>query len=167
MPPKAGRSREALTANASADEPTITEPEASSPMPALAELQATHPEGPQLTAGTDDPATPGDPVLDDAETARRVLALTFLQAALTESGVQSTLARNHRLVLRYSEKGPIAPSGQTDPRLYIFLPAGTRTATTNGTSYLLDNGHAIPADDPATAAALIQQDPQPLAGSRP
>jgi hypothetical protein len=109
-----------------------------------------------LTPDTAHQATPGAPILDDAEAARRLLALTYLQAALTESGVQTTLARNHRLILRSSEKAPLEPSGQTDPRLYIFLPDGTRTATTDGTSYLLDNGHAIPAADPAAAAALIQ-----------
>jgi hypothetical protein len=114
------------------------------------------PKGPPLTADSEHQATPGAPILDDTEAARRLLALTYLQAALTESGLQSTLARNHRLILRYSEKAPLEPSGQTDPRLYIFLPEETRTTTTDGTSYLLDNGHAIPAADPAAAAILIQ-----------
>jgi hypothetical protein len=109
-----------------------------------------------LTADSEHQATPGAPILDDAEAARRLLALTYLQAALIESGIQSTLARNHRLILRYSEKAPLEPSGQTDPRLHIFLPDETRTVTTDGTSYLLDDGHAIPAADPAAAAALIQ-----------
>jgi hypothetical protein len=115
-----------------------------------------HQKGPRMTTATHDPATPAAPVLDSAEAARRVLALTYLQSALAETGIQSTLARNHRLVLRYSEKGPHAPSGQTDPRLHIFLPAETRTVTTDGTNYLLDNGHAIPIEDPA-AAVLIHE----------
>jgi hypothetical protein len=110
-----------------------------------------------VTTGTERQMTPDAPILDDAEAARRVLTLTYLQAALTETGIQSTLARNHRLVLRSSEKGPQAPSGQTDPRLHIFLPDGQRTATTNGTSYQLDNGRAIPTEDPAAAAAFIHQ----------
>jgi hypothetical protein len=114
------------------------------------------PKGPPLTADSEHQATPGAPILDDAEAARRLLALTYLQADLTESGIQSTLARNHRLILRYSESALPPPSGQTDPRLYIFLPDGTCTATTDCTSYLLDDGHAIPTADPAAAAALIQ-----------
>jgi hypothetical protein len=114
-----------------------------------------------LTATAQNPAAATGPaILDDADAAGRLLALTQLQAALTEAEVQSVLARNHRLVLR-SSAAPLQPSGLTDPRLYILLPGRNRTATTDGTSYRLDDGSEVAADDPAGAAAVIcaQADP--------
>ena len=45
-----------------------------------------------------------------------------------------------------------APSGLTDPQLYIFSPAGTSIITTSGRTYLV-HGDKYPADDPHGAAA--------------
>jgi hypothetical protein len=55
------------------------------------------------------------PILDDAEVARRKLLLAELQAALAGPGVRCILAGRQRLVLRYSEPPPHAPSGPADP----------------------------------------------------
>jgi hypothetical protein len=95
------------------------------------------------------------PVLDEPEADRQALMLAELQAALTALDVNTVLARRHRLVLRYSDPPPLAPSGPTSPTLHIFAPDGTRTATADGSVYQLDDGRTFPISDPATAAAAI------------
>jgi hypothetical protein len=101
------------------------------------------------------PAQPGAPILDDSEAASRTLLLAELQAALTGLGVRCVLARRQRLVLRYSDKAPLEPSGPTDPTLHVFAPDGTRVASMDGTVYRLGSGQEFPASDPATAATMI------------
>ncbi len=100
-------------------------------------------------------AQPPEPILIGPEAARRLLLLSDLQTALARLGIRSVLARTHRLVLR-PPTAPCAPSGQTNPRLHIFTPAGTTVATTDGTAYHLASGHDCPAADPAAAATLIR-----------
>jgi hypothetical protein len=100
------------------------------------------------------------PVLDEPEADRRALMLAELQAALTTFDVSTVLARRHRLVLRYSDPPPLAPSGPTSPTLHIFAPDGTRTATTDGSVYQLEDGRTFPVGNPAAAAAAICR-PQP------
>jgi hypothetical protein len=95
-------------------------------------------------------------ILDDAEADSRRLLLAILQAALAELGVQSTLARKHRLVLRYSD-GIAEPHGLTDPQLYVFTESGQAKVTTNGTAYQLTGGQELPAANPAAAAAIISR----------
>ena len=94
------------------------------------------------------------PVLPDAEVARRVTLLADLQAALTALKVQSVLARNHRLVLLSAGNGP-EPSGPTSPQLHIFFDDGTVIATTDGTRYEFTAAPARPAGDPQAAAASL------------
>jgi hypothetical protein len=93
-------------------------------------------------------------VLAEAEVSVRMLLLAELQAALAASAVRCVLARNHRLVLRSSE-APFEPSGLTDPSLYVLFDDRTRSATTDGTTYRLDNGEELPVGDPVAVAALI------------
>jgi hypothetical protein len=103
------------------------------------------------------PAHPDDdsnPILADAEVTCRMLLLAELQAELTATGTRAVLARNHRLVLRYND-APLAPSGLTDPCLHIMLPAGTRTATTDGTSYRTSDGTACPVTDIGIAQGTV------------
>jgi hypothetical protein len=101
------------------------------------------------------PDATGEPILDQAEAARRKLVLAELQAALAQLGTRSVLAGNHRLVLRYNDPPPQLPSGPTNPALHILAPGRTRTATTDGTTYQLDDGQHHPASDPAAAATAI------------
>jgi hypothetical protein len=76
------------------------------------------------------------PILDEAEVDSRMMLLAELQAAIEARGIRCVLARNHKLVLRYNEASP-APSGPTEPRLYIFVGAQRRdSATTDGTQPL-------------------------------
>jgi len=100
-------------------------------------------------------------ILTRNEAARRRLLLSELQAALNGLGVPSILARNHRLVLRWHNNAPSGPSGQTNPRLHIFIPAGTVIATTDGSAYHLPASRQCPASDSAAAAALVS-DRQPV-----
>lgn len=97
----------------------------------------------------------GDAILEDSEVARRMLLLAGLQARLARLGVRSVLARRHRLVLRFNDPPPLAPSGPTEPTLHVFAPGGTQIATTDGNVYRLDSGLELPASDPAAAAASI------------
>lgn len=110
------------------------------------------------------PATPQNttPVLDDAEASRRELLLARLQAALAELGVQCTLARKHRLVLRYAD-GAAGPSGLTDPQLYVFTEPGPAKISTDGAVYQLSDGQNLPAADPTAAAAIISRSLEPAA----
>lgn len=103
------------------------------------------------------------PVLDDSEVADRLLLLAELQAALAGLGVRCVVASRHRLVLRYNDPPPLAPSGPTSPTLHIFAPDGTRTAATDGAVYRLDDGREFPAADPAAAAASIRRALEPAA----
>src|SRR6266567_3044223 len=79
---------------------------------------------------------PSPPILTQAAVERRMLLLAELQDALTDLGVRSVLARNHRLVLQYN-RGPSGPSGLTEPQLYIFASEGIDIATTDGSTYNL------------------------------
>jgi len=99
-------------------------------------------------------APPDALILDEAEVARRKLLLAELQAALTGAGLQCTLTCRHRLVLRYSDEPPHAPSGPTDPALHVFgrIPD---VITTNGTCYRLRNGQEFPISDHSALAAAI------------
>jgi hypothetical protein len=112
-------------------------------------------QGDESTVAGDTPTPLTPSILDDQDAALRLLVLTDLQAALAGSGVQAVLARNHRLVLRYSQ-APLAPSGLTNPALHIFGPVGKRVATTDGITYRLDDGQEYPATDPAALAAHIR-----------
>lgn len=96
------------------------------------------------------------PVLDETEADRRAIVLAELQSALNGLGVRCVLARRHRLVLRYNDPPPLAPSGPTSPTLHIFAPGRTRTASTDGTVYRLDDDRQFPAASPAAAAAAIR-----------
>jgi len=96
-------------------------------------------------------ARPCPPILDKQEAARRAALLSDLRSVLAAQGVSSVLARNHRLVLEGASTR-CAPSGLTDPQLYIFSPAGTSIITTSGRTYLV-HGDKYPADDPHGAAA--------------
>ena len=101
-------------------------------------------------------AQPPEPILTGPEAARRLLLLSDLQTALAGLGIRSVLARTHRLVLR-PPAAPCGPSGQVNPQLHIFTPAGTAVATTDGTAYHLASGQDCPAADPAAAATLIRK----------
>ncbi len=100
--------------------------------------------------------SPREPILTEAEAARRMLLLADLQAALAAEDIHSVLARNHRLVLR-SGRTPCERSGPTDPQLHLFLPAGPTIATIDGAAYSVDSGQTSPVDDPRAAATLIRQ----------
>jgi hypothetical protein len=93
-------------------------------------------------------------ILDDDEVARRKLLLAELQAVLAGSGVRCVLAGRQRLVLRYSEPPPHAPSGPTDPALHIVSPVPD-VVTTDGASYRLGDGREFPAGNVAAVAAAI------------
>jgi len=95
-------------------------------------------------------------ILTEAVATRRMLLLAELQAALAVVGVRCVLARNQRLVLQYNVS-PCEPSGLTDPKLHIFTPDGTDTATTDGTAYRLATGPEYLTADPAAAAAAIRR----------
>lgn len=115
------------------------------------------------------PAAPGAaigesrPVLDDAEAHRRLLLLAALKVSLADLGIASTLARKHRLVLRYTD-GIAGPNGLTDPELHVFAPARIRVATTDGAVYRLGSVREYPAADPVAAATLISRELEPAAG---
>ncbi len=98
--------------------------------------------------------SPDAPILDEVEVARRKLLLAGLQAALDHAGLQSTLAGNHRLVLRYNEEPPLAPSGPTDPALHVFGRISD-VITTDGSCYRLKNGQEFPLSDRSALAAAI------------
>jgi len=97
---------------------------------------------------------PDQPTLTHSEAARRQAQLAGLQSALADLGVTSVIARHHRLVLR-SPDAPRCLSGQTDPALHVLTPDGTRTVTTDGTSYRLNTGADFPVADPNATAGLI------------
>jgi hypothetical protein len=69
--------------------------------------------------------------------------LRELKAELSALGIESVLARNHRLVLRYNA-GPLDPSGLTDPQLHIFTAAGKQVATTDGAVFPAGQGSGVP-----------------------
>jgi hypothetical protein len=96
----------------------------------------------------------GTPVLENTEAERRRLLLAELQTALAGLGIHSTLARKHRLVLRYSD-GAAGRNGLTDPQLFVFAESGTTTVATDGSVYKLRDGQEFPAADPAAAAVII------------
>jgi hypothetical protein len=93
-------------------------------------------------------------VLSDSEVNTRSRLLADLQSALSELGIESRLARRHRLVLRYNV-APLEPSGLTELQLHIFTDHGKQVATTDGAVYRLDRGGEFPAGDAAAAATLI------------
>ena len=96
------------------------------------------------------------PILAEGEVRRRIHLLSELRQALSANGVESALARNHRLVLRYSEPCS-APSGLTDPTLHILGGDQTGIVTTNGTVYSLPGGQQCPVSNPAQAALAITE----------
>ncbi len=51
------------------------------------------------------------------------MLLTELQAVMAESGIRCIVAGRQRLVLRYSEQPPHAPSGPVDPALHVLSPS--------------------------------------------
>jgi hypothetical protein len=102
------------------------------------------------------------PILDDGDAAFRRLLLDQLQVALAELGIHSTLARRHRIVLRYTD-GVAGPSGLTDPQLYVLAEPGSVTVTTDGTTYQLSHGQKLEAADPSAAAAIINLGLSPAA----
>lgn len=94
-------------------------------------------------------------ILRPAEAERRLVLLSKLQSALAAHGLNSLLARNHRLIL-HGDRSTSAPSGLTDPQLHIFLPEGTDIATTDGSTYQLASGDQHLGGDPAAVAAVIR-----------
>ena len=98
-----------------------------------------------------DPPAPRPPILAKEEASRRAALLSDLHGALAAQGVNSTIVRNHRLVLKGAST-KCAPSGLTDPQLYVFTPTGTSIVTTNGGTYLLDGSRAYPVHGLAQAA---------------
>jgi hypothetical protein len=92
--------------------------------------------------------------LEGGEVMKRKALLAGLQAALSEAGLECKLAGRRRLVLRYSEPPPHAPSGPTDPVLFIFGPAPD-AVTTDGHLFRLRDGRELPADDLAAVVAAV------------
>jgi hypothetical protein len=123
--------------------------------------RATHPGVSGRAAP--DPSSPQPPILSEAQVSRRMILLAELQAALETLGIGCVLARRHRLVLRYNDPPPLAPSGPVSPTLHIFTPGGTRTAGTDGTTYRLDDGREFPVADAAAAATSICRALKPAA----
>ncbi len=119
------------------------------------------PDEGDLTQVTDkaQDAPPADLILSEDEVARRMLLLAKLQNALTAQGVCCVLARNHRLILRYSVN-PWERSGMTEPKLHLFMPTGRDIATTDGTTYRLASGAEFAVADPVFAAVAIRRSPQ-------
>ena len=104
----------------------------------------------------DAPSAPSqDPVLTQAEAARRLALLADLQTSLAATGLNCVLARTTRLVLYGNTARPYRPSGPTDPRLYLLTPGATQTVTTDGTTYTLPDGQQCSASEPAAAAEHI------------
>jgi hypothetical protein len=95
------------------------------------------------------------PILDAAEVAKRKLLLAELQAALSDSGIPCVVAGRQRLVLRYSDPPPQAPSGPTDPMLHV-LGEAQDVVTTDGACYRLSDGREFSIREIAAAAAAIQ-----------
>lgn len=89
-------------------------------------------------------------VLADVEACRRRALLITLQEALAVHGVRSLLVGRHILALRAS--APFEPSGPADPELHVHGASSCDVITTDGLSYRLSSGPAVPADDPAAAA---------------
>jgi hypothetical protein len=96
------------------------------------------------------------PILFEADVSQRMHLLAELRQALSANGVESVLARNHRLVLRYNEPS-CAPSGLTDPTLHILGGDHAATVTTNGTVYSLPGGRQCSVSNPAQAALSIAE----------
>ncbi len=96
------------------------------------------------------------PILHEGEVSRRMHLLAELRQALSATGVESVLARNHRLILRYSES-PCAPSGLTDPTLHILGGGHEGIVTTNGAVYSLPGDRQCPVSHPAQAALTIAE----------
>lgn len=94
------------------------------------------------------------PVLSDNDAALRMRLLAALHDALDGRGIQSLLARTHRLVLRYNES-PCPPSGLTNPILHIFMPGGMVAVTTDGRWYVLPGSSRCNVSDPAAAADAV------------
>ena len=65
---------------------------------------------------------PREPILTEAEVARRMSLLAELQAALTAQGIRCVLARNHRLVLQYN-RSPRCPEVVVRQLLNSEVPA--------------------------------------------
>lgn len=111
----------------------------------------------------------GESILGPEEADRRMLLLCGLHEALHGLRVHCVLARNHRLVLeKFQQQAPMGPSGLTNPILHAFLPDGFKRVTTDGVSYLLDDGQSFPVQDPAAAAvAICSLLPAPSRAARP
>lgn len=101
--------------------------------------------------------SPSGQILAGAEARRRAALLTKLQSELAAHGVTSTLARNHRLVLRAGSR-PCEPSGPTDPQLHIFAPNGTKVVVVDGGVYRFASGQTHRVDDPAGVASRLCRD---------
>jgi hypothetical protein len=93
-------------------------------------------------------------ILDDHEVANRKTLLAELQATLADLGIQCRLAGRRRLVLRYAGQSPHAPSGLTDPSLFV-LGRDQNVVTTDGDCYRLRDGREFPVNNLAVAAAAI------------
>jgi hypothetical protein len=93
-------------------------------------------------------------LMTELEVNTRMRQLAELKSALATLGVESVLARNHRLILRYNN-APLEQSGLTDPQLHIFVADGKHVATADGAAYRLDHGGEFSAENAATAARLI------------
>jgi len=115
-------------------------------------VSGTAPDHQPVTVVTD--ATEPSPVLDDDEVARRKLLLAELQAALAGSGFECMLAGRQRLVLRYTEPPPHAPSGRTNPALHVISPV-PNVVTTDGAFFRLRDGQEFPVSDGAAVVAAI------------
>jgi hypothetical protein len=96
----------------------------------------------------------GQPILEGSEVVERKALLAELGAALDESGIECRLAGRRRLVLRYTEQPPHAPSGLIDPVLFVFGPAPD-AVTTDGDFFRLRDGQELPVGDLAAVVAAI------------
>lgn len=108
-----------------------------------------------VTESERNPPEPREPILAREEASRRAALLSDLHGALAAQGVNSTVVRRRRLVLEGAGT-KCAPSGPTDPQLYIFTPCETNIVTTNGRTYFLSGRRACPADDLAQAMRTLQ-----------
>ena len=104
------------------------------------------------------------PILASSEVVKRKALLAELRAALDEAGIESRLAGRRRLVLRYTERPPHAPSGLIDPMLFVF-GAAQDAVTTDGDFFRLRDGQELPVGDLAAVVAAISGVLEPTASS--
>jgi hypothetical protein len=100
-----------------------------------------------------------DEILRDEEAERQRGLLLGLQAALDGLGIESVLARNHRLALPTKYVQVSGASGLKPPSLHVFaVRLGlVRVQVSDGESFLLATGQSFPARDAVRAADEIRR----------